>query len=84
MSEYRLSGHAVWDIKCYLIWITKGRYKILCGEVTEQARKVIRQVGHAREVSIIQEAISPNHEHALAAAPLKPRAGNSPGCLSRQ
>ena len=53
MGEYRFSGHAVWDIKYHLIWITKCRYKILRGEVAERAREVIRQVCQAREVNII-------------------------------
>ena len=35
MGEYRFSGHAVWDIKYHLIWVTKYRYKILRGEVAE-------------------------------------------------
>jgi REP-associated tyrosine transposase len=68
MGEYRFSGHAVWDIKYHLIWITKYRYKILRGEVAERAREVIRQVCQAREVSIIRGAISPDHVHMLVAA----------------
>ncbi len=59
MGEYRYNGHAVWDLKYHLIWITKYRYKILRGEVAEQAR----------EVSIIRGAISPDHVHMLVAAP---------------
>ena len=42
MGEYRTSGHAIWDIKYHLIWITKYRYLILRGEVAERARDVIR------------------------------------------
>jgi D-arabinose 1-dehydrogenase-like Zn-dependent alcohol dehydrogenase len=37
MGEYHHSGHAVWDIKYHLIWITKYRYKVLVGEVGERA-----------------------------------------------
>jgi REP element-mobilizing transposase RayT len=42
MTEYRTSGHAVWDMKYHLIWITKYRYKVLRGEVAERARDLIR------------------------------------------
>jgi putative transposase len=69
MTEYRTSGHAVWDIKYHLIWITKYRYKVLRGEVAERARDLIRQICQAREVSIIRGAISPDHIHVLVAAP---------------
>ena len=58
----------VWDINYQLIWITEYRYKILRGEVAEQAREVIRQACQAREVSIIRGAISPDHVHMLVAS----------------
>jgi putative transposase len=68
MTEYRKSGHAVWNIKYHLIWITKYRYKVLRGEVAERARDLIRQICQAREVSTIRGAISPDHVHVLVAA----------------
>ena len=61
MTEYRTSGHAIWDIKYHLIWITKYRYKVLRGEVAERARDIIRQICQAREVTIIRGAVSPDH-----------------------
>ena len=54
MTEYRQSGHAVWDIKYHLVWITKYRYKILHGEVGERARDLLRQICAAREVRMLQ------------------------------
>jgi putative transposase len=59
MGEYRTSGHAIWDIKYHLIWITKYRYPILRGEVAERARDVIRQICQAREVTIIRGSVPP-------------------------
>ena len=44
MAEYRRSEHAVYDLKCHLIWVTKYRYKVLHGRVAERARDVIRQI----------------------------------------
>ena len=69
MTEYRVSGHAVWDIKYHLIWVTKYRYKVLRGEIAERARDVIRQICHAREVTILRGAISPDHVHMLVSSP---------------
>jgi putative transposase len=69
VAEYRQSGHALCDIKCRLVWITKYRYKILRGEVAERARDLIRQICHAREVVIIRGSVSPDHLHMLVSAP---------------
>ena len=69
MVEYRVSGHAVWDIKYHLIWVTKYRYKVLRGEIAERARDVIRQICHAREVTILRGSISPDHVHMLVSSP---------------
>jgi putative transposase len=67
--EYRTSGHAIWDIKYHLIWITKYRNPILRGEVAERARDVIRQICQAREVTIVRGSVSPDHIHLLGSAP---------------
>jgi len=69
MAEYRHSGHAIWDIKDHLVWITKYRYKILRGDVAERARELIRQICHTREIVIIRGAVSRDHIHILISAP---------------
>ena len=69
MGEYRTSGHAIWDIKYHLIWITKYRYPILRGEVAERARDVIRQICQAREVTIVRGSVSPDLIHLLVSVP---------------
>ena len=69
MAEYRHSAHAVYDIKYHIIWITKYRYKVLRGRVSERARDLIRQICEAREVVVIRGAVSPDHIHMLVSAP---------------
>jgi len=69
MAEYRTSGHAIWDIKYHVVWITKYRYKMLRGEVAERARDLIRQICESREVRIVRGAISPDHVHMLVSSP---------------
>jgi putative transposase len=69
MTEYRQSGHAVFDLKYHMIWCTKYRYKILRGRVAERARDLIRQICQARDVVIVRGAVSPDHIHLLLAAP---------------
>ena len=69
MVEYRTSGHAIFDLKYHVVWITKYRYKILRGRVAERARDLIRQSCEARDVTIVRGAISPDHVHMLLSAP---------------
>ncbi len=65
MVEYRRSAHAVFDIKHYVVWITKYRYKILRGRGAERVRDLVRQICEAREVVIVRGAMSPDHVHML-------------------
>ena len=69
MVEYRRSAHAVFDIKCNVVWITKYRYKVLKGRVVERTRDLIRQICEARDVVIVPGAVSPDHVHMLLSAP---------------
>src|SRR5271168_4616754 len=69
MAEYRTSGHAVWDVKYHIVWITKYRYKVLRGEVAERARELIRQICASRGVTIVRGAVSSDHIHLLVEVP---------------
>jgi putative transposase len=69
MGEYRHSARATFDLKYYVIWITKYRYKILRGRIAERARDLIREVCQARDVVIIRGAISPDYIHMLWSTP---------------
>ena len=69
VGEYQSSGHAKYDIKYHVVWITKYRYKVLRGEVAERARELIRQTCEMREVQIVRGAVSADHVHMLVSAP---------------
>lgn len=73
MVEYRTSAHAIWDVKYHIVWITKYRYKVLCGEVAEPARDLVRQICAAREVTIVRGAASPQLAPAKLVQYLKGR-----------
>ena len=49
--------------------MTKYRYQILHGDVTERSRDLLRQICVAREVMIIRGAVSPDLIHMLAYPP---------------
>ncbi|WP_241557107.1 transposase [Sporolactobacillus terrae] len=54
MDGYQKSGHAIFDIKYHVIWMTKYRYKVLRGQVAVRLRELIRQGCDARKITIMQ------------------------------
>ena len=69
MVEDRTSGHAVFELKYRVAWITQYRRKILRGRVAERGRDPIRQSCEALDVTIVRGAISPDHVRMLMSAP---------------
>ena len=65
MDGYRKSGHAVYDIKYHVIWVTKYRYKVLQGHIAVRARELIRQGCEARGITILQDSVCKDHIHLL-------------------
>ena len=69
MDGYRKSGHAVYDIKYHVIWVTKYRYKVLRGPIAVRARELIRQGCEARKITILQGSLGKDHIHLLLSCP---------------
>ena len=58
-----------YQIECHFVWVTKYRYKILKGEVTERVRELVRQTCEAFEIRIVQGVVSKDHVHILVSCP---------------
>jgi putative transposase len=69
VSEYHHNVHPVWDIKYYLVWITKYRYNVLRSEVAERARDLRREICASREGRIVRGRCRRTHIHMLVVAP---------------
>src|SRR5690625_2202938 len=69
MDGYNKSGHAVYDIKYHVIWVTKYRYKVLKGPIAVRARELIRQGCEARRITILQGSVGKEHIHLLISCP---------------
>jgi|TARA_B100001964_G_C13855365_1_gene432032 putative transposase len=69
MEKYRKSSHTVYDLKYHIVWITKYRKPILCGEIAERVRDLIREICKTKEIEIIKGHISKDHVHILVSAP---------------
>ena len=44
MRPHRKSSNSVHDLRVYLIWITKYRYKVLSKDISVQIREIIPQL----------------------------------------
>lgn len=69
IDGYQKSGHAVFDIKYHVIWVTKYRYQVLRGQIAVRLRELIRQGCEARGVTILQGSVGKEHIHLLISCP---------------
>jgi len=53
MRPKRHAAHAVYDLKVYLVWITKYRYKALTKDWGGEVRTLVRQTCAANDIEII-------------------------------
>ena len=61
MGEHNKGSHTVYDIKYYIIWVTKYRYKVLNKNIAVRLRELIRQGCDARGITIVQRSIGKDH-----------------------
>ena len=69
MSDYRNSNHTIHDIKYHFVWLTKYRYKVLTGQISQRLRELLVQGCEARGITIIEGVISKDHVHMLVSCP---------------
>ena len=61
--SYRTGSHTIFHHRYHIVWITKYRYKVLCGEIREHVRDVIKQVCKEKGVKIIHGVLAQDHIH---------------------
>jgi len=54
MSDYNHSSHTVHDIKYHFVWLTKYRYKVLGGKISQRLRELLIQGASARGITTIE------------------------------
>ena len=59
----RYGSHTVSRITVHLVWVTKYRYKVLCGDIQKRCRDLLIQVCDAEEVKILKGVVSGDHVH---------------------
>jgi REP element-mobilizing transposase RayT len=66
---YRITAHAVYDLKYHVVWITKYRKPVLRGEIAIRLRELIRQTCATLEVYIISGHVAADHVLLLPVPP---------------
>lgn len=69
MDGYQTNGHAVYDIKYHMMWVTKYRYGVLKGRIGRRTRELMRQGCQARRITILQGRVGKDHVHILVSCP---------------
>jgi putative transposase len=67
--DYRKTSHAVYDLKCHVVWITKYRKKVLRGQIAIRLRELIRQTCTSLDVYIESGHVAVDHVHLLVSVP---------------
>ena len=69
--QYATSSHCVYYHRYHIVWATKYRYKVLCGDVRLRARDICRQVCGENGVEILHGVLSRDHVHMFVSVPPK-------------
>jgi putative transposase len=70
-SSYESLSHSVWDCKYHIVFIPKGRRKMLFGKIRSYLGPVLRELASQRECKILEGSMSPDHVHMVISIPPK-------------
>jgi putative transposase len=72
MSDlYHSLSHSKWDCKYHVIFIPKGRKKVLFGKIRPALGKVFHELARQKECIILQGHLMQDHVHMLIEIPPK-------------
>ncbi|MCA9365000.1 MAG: IS200/IS605 family transposase [Candidatus Moranbacteria bacterium] len=71
MKHYRITSHALYDLKYHVCWITKYRYPILRHQIAIDTREIIRNIATSLDARIITGAVGKDHVHLFLSVPPK-------------
>ena len=70
-SSYNSLAHSKWDCKCHVVFIPKGRRKLLFGQIRNFLGPVFRELARQKECVIVEGKTMPDHVHMLIQIPPK-------------
>ena len=82
MSDlYHSLSHSKWDCKYHVIFIPKGRKKLLFGKIRLALGKVFHELARQKECTILQGHLMRDHVHMLIEIPPKHQVSSIIGFL---
>ena len=71
MNEYQTLSHTKWECKYHVVFIPKGRRKVLYGQVRQYLGEVFRELARQKESRIEEGHLQADHVHMLLSIPPK-------------
>ena len=71
MNDVGRLRHSVWECKYHLVWIPKGRRKVLYGQLRRELGEVFHELARQKECRIEEGHMLSDHVHVLMSIPPK-------------
>jgi putative transposase len=71
MDEYESLSHWKWECKYHVVFIRKGRRKVLYGDLRKYLGEVFRKLAEQKESRIEEGHLLPDHVHKMISIPPK-------------
>ena len=71
MDEMQSLAHTVWECKYHVVWIPKGRRKVLYGHLRQHLGEVLRELARQKECTVEEGHLVADHVHMLLSIPPK-------------
>jgi putative transposase len=72
MSDlYQSLSHSKWDCKYHIVFIPKGRRKVLFGNIRKELGGIFHELARQKESKILEGHVMPDHVHMLVSIPPK-------------
>ena len=70
-ENYQSLSHSKWDCKYHVVFVPKGRRKVLYGEIKRQLGPIFHDLARQKECQIVEGHLMPDHVHICIAIPPK-------------
>jgi putative transposase len=71
MNNYESLNHTQWEGKYHIVFIPKGRRKVLYGQIRTELGEVLRELARQKESKVAEGHLRPDHVQILLSIPPK-------------
>ncbi|MES3016887.1 MAG: IS200/IS605 family transposase [Bacteroidota bacterium] len=81
MKEYQSLEHSRWDCKYHVVFIPKGRKKMIFGKLRKALGELFHELAGHKESKIVEGHLMPDHVHMCLSIPPKYAVSNVVGYI---